>query len=276
MYQKPTVPRSIGGVLDDSFRLYKASLGSCLLPVLLVSVLTGTLSYLVIVSMPPTAQISPTELLTRYRTLFATFGIWYLLVFVLGMLMYGMLIVIIVAVSRGETPTFGASLGKALRRTPALFVAMIAFVIAISIGTLLLLIPGVYVWNRLTLYAVPLVTEGQGPFESLGTSWRMVGGHWWRTATVLFVMVAILIVLSIVLGALAGILAALGAGAGGLSANPAAIAGRASLISLLVNALVQMFTTSLIVSAFVALYQDLVLRKGGGDLEARLGALPKG
>jgi hypothetical protein len=30
------------------------------------------------------------------------------------------------------------------------------------------------------------------------------------------------------------------------------------------------------VSVFVTVYQDLVLRKGGGDLEARLGALPQG
>ena len=44
MYQKPAVPRSIGGVLDDSLQLYKASLPSCWLPALLVSLVTGALS----------------------------------------------------------------------------------------------------------------------------------------------------------------------------------------------------------------------------------------
>jgi hypothetical protein len=276
MYQKPSVPRSIGGVLDDSFRLYKASLPSCLLPVLLVSLVTGTLSYMVLASMPLTAQITPTELFSRYRIIFTTFGIWYVLVFVLSLVLYGMLIVNIVAVSRGETPAFLASLAQATRRAPLLFVASLVFGIVIAIGFILLLIPGLYLWNRLTLYMVPLVSEGRGPFESLGTSWRLVGGNWWRTATVLFVMFAILLVLSIVLGAVVGIFSAFGTGGAGLASNPAAIAGRASLASLAVNFIVQIFTTSLILSTIVALYQDLLLRKGGADLAARVGALSPG
>ena len=202
MYQKPAVPRSIGGVLDDSLQLYKASLPSCRLPALLVSLITGALSYFIFASMPRmTTPLPPTEVLTRYRTLIGEFGIWYLVVIVLTLVFYGMLVVNIVAVSRGETPAFGTSLAQATRRAPALFVASIVFGICLMVGFILLLIPGFYVWNRLQLYMVPLMGEAQGPFKSLGSSWRAVGGNWWRTAVVVFVMFVILMVLEIILGA---------------------------------------------------------------------------
>ena len=277
MYQKPSMPRSIGGVLDDSLQLYKASLPSCWLPSLLVSLVGGGLSYFVLASMPQvTTQIAPAEVLNRYRVLVAEFGIWYLLVIVLSLVLYGMLVVNVAAVSRGESPAFGASLAKATRRAPALFVASIAFAISLGIGFILLVIPGFYLWNRLQLYMVPLVDEGQGPFASLGSSWRAVGGNWWRTAVVVFVMFVILIVLEMILAALAGFIAAFAGAGSGLSVNPAALVGRVQLITVFVGAIVRIFTMPLIFAVFVALYQDLLLRKGGADLEARLGALPKG
>jgi hypothetical protein len=277
MYQKPTAPRSIGGVLDDSLQLYKASLSSCWVPSLLVSLIAAGLGYFILASMPPvTAQTAPTEVLNRYRSLIGEFGIWYVVVVVLSLVFYGMLIVNITAVSRGERPAFGASLARATRRAPALFVASLAFGISIMIGFILLLIPGFYFWNRLQLYMVPLVDEGQGPFTSLGSSWRAVGGNWWRTATVVFVMFVILIVLELILGALAGFIAAFAGVGAGVTANPASLVGRAQVVTMLVSALVRIFTMPLIFAVFVALYQDLLLRKGGADLQARLGALPQG
>jgi hypothetical protein len=42
------------------------------------------------------------------------------------------------------------------------------------------------------------------------------------------------------------------------------------------DAVVSLFTRPLMIAVIVAMYQDLLLRKGGGDLEARIGALPKG
>ncbi len=277
MYQKPLMPRDIGGVLDDSLQLYKASLRSCWLPALLGSLITGALSYFVLVSMPPvTTATAPAEVLTRYRALIASFGIWYLIVIALSMVLYGMLVINIVAVSRGETPAFGASLAKATRRAPALLVASIAFVICLTVGFILLFIPGFYAWNRLQLYIVPLMGDAEGPFRSLGSSWRAVGGNWWRTAVVVFVMFVIFIVLEMVLAALAGFIVAVTGLGAGMTTNPALLISRLQVTTQIVGAVVRIFSTPLIFAAFVALYQDLLLRQGGADLEARLGALPKG
>jgi hypothetical protein len=277
MYQKPTAPRTIGGVLDDTLQLFKAAFPSCWLPALVMSLVTSALSYFVFASIPvTTTPIPPAELLSRYRAMVGAFGIWYLAVIVCGLIFYGMVIVNTAAVSRGTTLSFGESLAKALRRAPELFVATVVFFIVLVIGFILLIIPGFYVWNRLQLFAVPLEDEAQGPFASLGASWRVVGGNWWRTATVVFVLFVILIVLQMVLTMLAGIVGAIGGMGGGVANNPAAIVGRAQAITLFVSAFVRIFTMPLLVAVYVALYQDLSLRKGGADLEARMGALPKG
>jgi hypothetical protein len=277
MYQKPTVPRSIGGVLDDILQLYRATLASCLLPALLASLVMAALSYVVVASMPLTATpAGMADLLGMYRSVLGTYGIWYLVVIAVTLVLYGMLIAIIAGAAQGQMPSFGAALAQGARRAPALLGASILFILALTVGFILLIIPGFYVWNRLQLYMVPLVSAPQGPAQSLGTSWRLVGGNWWRTAIVVFVIFVILLVLELVLGALAGILAVAMGGGATLSGSPALLAARVSLISLLIGAVVRIFTTPLLFAALVAIYQDLLVRKGGGDLEARLGALPRG
>jgi hypothetical protein len=277
MYQKPTVPRSIGGVLDDCLQLYKASLTKCMVLALLASFVAGAMSYFVLGSMPvitPTTPLPPAEVLARYQGMFATFGVWYLLVIVVSAVLYGAMIVTVTGVSHGEAPPLGAALAKGVRRAPALILAGIVFVISITIGFVLLLIPGFYLWNRMQLFAVPLVAESTGPFESIGTSWRLVGGNWWRTATLVFVIFVIILIFEIIIGTVGGAVAYLSGATSGLTVNPASLA-RVSLVTMLIGGLVRIFTLPLVIAAFVAIYQDLVLRKGGGDLEARLGALPK-
>jgi hypothetical protein len=274
MYQKPTVPRSIGGVLDDTFQLYKASFSSCWLPMVIIGLIGAASSFYRFSNVSPVAPgAGLRDLLLQFQATPRGYQAVNLLVMVLDLVLYAVLIVNIVAVSRGERPAFAASLATALRRAPALILATIIFLIAFIVGLVLLIVPGVYVWNRLQLFVVPLVTGPEGPGTSLSTSWRLVGGHWWRTATLIFVMLAILYVLDLALVAVAAAIAA--AVHGGVS-NLVQSAGSFVLGSIVVSAIVGIFTTPLLVTVFVTVYQDLLLRKGGGDLEARLGALPKG
>ena len=274
MYQKPTVPRSIGGVLDDTFQLYKASFSSCWQPMLIMSLIaagSGFYRFSAIPAAAPGAGLR--DLLLQFQTTPRGYQAVSVVVMLVDLVLYSVLLLNIVAVSGGLTPSLGASLAAALRRAPALIVATIIFFIAAFIGFCLLLVPGIYLLNRLQLYVVPLVTQSQGPVESLGTSWNLVRGHWWRTATLLFVMIAIMYVLNLALVALAGaIVAVVGGGAATLIQG----AGSFVLGSLILSAILGIFTTPLIVTVFVTVYQDLVLRKSGGDLEARLGALPQG
>jgi hypothetical protein len=274
MYQKPTVPRSIGGVLDDTFQLYKASFSRCWQPMLILALIGVAIGFYRFSNVPPVAPgASLRDLLLQFQVVPRGYQAVNLLVMIVDLVLYSVLLLNIVAVSHGDTPSLGASFSQALRRAPALIVATIIFCIAVVVGLILLLVPGIYLLNRLQLYMVPLVSESQGPVQSLGTSWNLVGGHWWRTGTLLFVMFAIMYVLNLALVALAGAVVAV---AGGGASTLVQGAGAFVFGSIIVSAIVSIFTTPLLVAVFVAVYQDLVLRKGGADLEARLGALPKG
>jgi hypothetical protein len=268
------MPRSIGGVLDDTFQLYKASFSSCWLPMVIVGLIGAASGFYRFSNVPAVAPgAGLRELLLQFQATPRGYQAVNLLVLLLDLVLYSVLVVNIVAVSRGETPSIGNSLATALRRAPALIGAAIIFGIAVFVGTVLLIVPGIYVWNRLQLFMVPLVTGPEGPGTSLSTSWRLVGGHWWRTATLIFVILAILYVLDLALVALAAaIVAVIHGGASNLVQSAASFV----MGSIVVSAVVSIFTTPLFVTVFITVYQDLLLRKGGGDLEARLGALPKG
>jgi hypothetical protein len=274
MYQKPTVPRSIGGVLDDTLQLYKAALPNCWVTMVIMSLL-GVALGLYKVDQVPVVQ-SGTLVQQLLAQLVATSPGYQLASIVVGLaqfLLYGMLVAIITAVSNGTAAPFGDSFRLALRRFPTLFGAAIIAGICAGLGFILLIIPGIYVLNRMQLFIIPAVTEAAGPGESVGKSWRLVGGNWWRTASLVFVMVVMVYILSLVLIAIVGSIAVAIAGA------PTSVAqgiGKFAVVGVLATAVVNIFTKPLMVAVLVAMYQDLLLRKGGGDLEARLGALPKG
>jgi hypothetical protein len=275
MYQKPSVPRSIGGVLDDTLQLYKASFASCWLPALLTALVSGIFSYFVL-AVPLTTglpQANPLlAALDRYKDLGPGYNLGNIAVSVVTLFLSGVMIANIAAVSRGETPAFGSALALALRRLLAMIGATILFGLVVGLGFVLLLIPGIYIAVRLQLFLVALIVESQGPSASLGTSWRLVGGNWWRALTVVSVLFVILLVLELLLGAVTGIV---GVFIGGRPTDAVHMIARVSLATLAIGALVRVFTAPLICAVGVALYQDLLLRKGGGDLEARLGALPR-
>jgi hypothetical protein len=275
MYQKPTAPQSIGGVLDDTLQLYKASFASCWLPALLLALVSGVFSYF-LVAVPLTTALPQTNpllaLVERSRDLGPGYNLGKFAVWVVSLLFYGVIIANIAAVSRAETPSFGTAFSLSLRRLLAMVGASILVALVVGLGFVLLIIPGIYVGVRLCLFLVPLIVDSEGPGTALGTSWRLVGGNWWRALIVISVLFVILLVLELALGALTGIVGVL---VGGRPTDTAHILAQASLATLAIGAVVGIFTAPLVCAMGVALYHDLLLRKGGGDLEARLGALPK-
>jgi hypothetical protein len=309
MYQKPSVPRSIGGVLDDTLQLYKASFRNCLPPALLGGVALAASSFYQVSSQPAvTGAATGVQALLGTGSAAAPLStLFSLLSGLLELVCYGAMIYCTWAVSQGETSSFGRAFGLAWRRLLAMIgagmiigiVGGIGFVVAlvpvfISMGgrapnaslqqvvaqmlpailiSLVLLIPVAYVVTRMSLYMVPLVAESRGAGESVGTSWRLVGGNWWRTSTVLFVIFAIIYLLAAALIAIADSVTVLAMGGvkGGTQA-----AGAVALVTTVLVGLVRIVIAPLTAAGFVTIYQDLLLRKGGGDLEARLGALPKG
>lgn len=76
----------------------------------------------------------------------------------------------------GEEPQFSAY-GQQSRKIITYLIANILFSIAVCIGTVLLIIPGIYLYLRLQFFTAFIVEENCGIIESLQKSWNMTQGQ---------------------------------------------------------------------------------------------------
>jgi hypothetical protein len=146
-----------------------------------------------------------------------------------------------------------------------LLVLTVLLVLAIGIGCVLLLIPGLILMVSLMLSWNLAVLEKKGPVAALTGSHNLVWGNWWRTAAILTVGFIIVFVLYMAAGLVMGVVA------GVLGHNDPLFATMVS--GLLVGVLMSLVVTPFYVAMMIAIYWDLKLRKEGGDLAARVGAL---
>jgi hypothetical protein len=131
--------------------------------------------------------------------------------------------------------------------------ASLLYGLIVAVGFVFLIIPGIIFLVRFAFMPEAIVLEQRGVFDSLGRSWALVSGSFWRVLGYGLVIYIIVFFIELVVGgAIAGVLAA----GGGLSfIRPA--------VSAIVSILVEPFR----LTAFVLLYYDLRIRKEGFDLE---------
>ena len=87
----------------------------------------------------------------------------------------------------GDTPDWRASLSYAWHRTPSVLLISLLYGLGVLGGTLLLIVPGVWLYLAWA-FAVPvLLVEGLRGRKALGRSFALVQGRWWRTFGVIVV-----------------------------------------------------------------------------------------
>ncbi len=86
-----------------------------------------------------------------------------------------------------------------------LFLVGLVAGIAVAIGLLLLIVPGLILLTIWCVAAPVVVLEKPGVFAALGRSYRLVKGNGWQVFGVLVAIFAITIVLAIVIGAIGAI-----------------------------------------------------------------------
>ncbi len=79
----------------------------------------------------------------------------------------------------------------------------ILFGIAVTIGFVFLIVPGLILITFWSVGAPAIVAEGIGPIDAFKRSWQLVRGDAWPVFGVLLVVLLIVIVIGVVLGALA-------------------------------------------------------------------------
>jgi Membrane domain of glycerophosphoryl diester phosphodiesterase len=175
----------------------------------------------------------------------------------------------------GERASAGSSLRFALPRLGAVLVAIVLTILilfvplivvgavgagagAAAIGALVAVVLVAFLGVRLALTMPPIVIERLGPVKSLGRSWRLTSGHYWRT----FAVLGLASLLTVLIGLAGG--AALGAALSGASFSQEATA--AVLFTLLTIG-VSVVTTPIVAAVMTVHYYDMRVRNEGFDLE---------
>ena len=268
MYVRPVSPQSIGGVLDDAIKLYRESFRACWPVAAAAAVIMGAMGvYLTLhvlggVVLNPRA---PMQILNEYRQ--PNVLLVYLADVTVRLAGYGAMMIYQDALAEADgTPSMREALGVMLGRLVPGLVATLAWWVVITVGTILLVVPGIYFAGALCLWPVCLFVGRAGPLKSLEQSMELISGHWWRVGTIIFLALVLMLVLSSIAGVVVGAL--IGIFWRDLTTLQLSLQA--------VGVTVSIFTLPMMPAVLVATYRDLKLRREGSDLAARLGALPSG
>jgi hypothetical protein len=268
MYVKPASPQTIGGVLDDAVKLYRATFRACWPIASAADVIGGVLNIYLAVHMLGSVVFNPRnpmQALEVYRQP-GVYLIW-LVDIAVRLAAYGTMLIYQNALADGESaPSMREAFGVMLGRLVWALLASLAWWVVITVGLVLLLVPGFYFLGALCLWPACLFVGGAGPLQALQQSRELIKGHWWRTSTILTVAFILVIVLSAVAGGVVGGLVPI------FRHDPMDL----QIALQVVTVIVSVFTLPVMPAVLIAIYRDLRLRREGSDLAARLGALAPG
>lgn len=165
---------------------------------------------------------------------------------------------------RGSVLPMGDALRYGLRRLPAMLGVTIVSSVVAFVGLLLCIAPGVWLYTAWAVAPAALIAEEIGPIRSLGRSFQLVKGSWWRTFGLL--LVANILVTVLVSLVTAPLQIALGFGTA-MSDPTAAFSGGYLAANTIISGVVTAVTVPFLAAVIVAIYFDLRVRKEGYDLE---------
>lgn len=140
-----------------------------------------------------------------------------------------------------------------------LVVASILYGIAVGIGLILLIIPGIYIGVLFAFFTQAIVLERADIFGSFGRSAELVRGSWWRVfGIILLVVIAVGIVQGIVAGVVGNFVSS------------------ASFLGAIVSAIIGIFFKPIQLGALTLLYYDLRVRKENFTVDHLAGHLTGG
>ena len=157
----------------------------------------------------------------------------------------------------GEESDWRSSLSFALRHVPSLLLLTLLYVLGVGLGTLLFVLPGVWLYVAWVAALPVLFVEGLRGRGALARSFALVKGRWWKTfGTIAVGFILASIVSTLVQGAfIVGILVG--------DDNDAVVLALAALAGIVGLAITTPFQAALL----TVVYFDLRVRKEGFDLE---------
>ena len=267
-YQALTQPSSIGRVLDSGFKLFVSSFSSVLILIVVTTVISVIMQYAIFQIMLPAAQIQTEEEMQLYMmSVMPQVAVIGLTMWVISIILYNAILSRIGMIATGEPGELFDALVTGIRKAFPVFVAAILYTIAVMIGSMLLVIPGLILMLTLIFFQILIVVDDEGIIASLKKSHNLVWGNYWRTAAVILIPIFIMYALIFVVAFIAGMM--------GIyvptEMDHVHMQTSFGLFDILIAA-ASVALVPLLDSVFIAHVNDLKLRKSGSDLEQRLQA----
>jgi len=269
----PPRPLAVGETLDLGFRIFRATLLTCLM-YSGVAVIAGELPGIYNVAMGrAVTDALEVRSLTSWVLTFAGTAACAVMCCAILLRQH--------AVVTGGRPRTGVEFAALLPRLPGLLLLVFLVVVATCVWFLpllalrssdiltqalfaaLLAIPASYVSVPLVAAMPVFLLTGAGPVASLVRSWRLAHGSWWRLAAIYTVGLLLLIVLLTIAGALAMMVAVPITGG-----DLAVLSAVNSVVVVMLSALGWPFLIGLVLAA----YGDLTVRREGADLAQKIAA----
>jgi hypothetical protein len=217
--------RGLGDILSAAFQIYQKNAARLLLIVAIVVVPLSILSYLLadVVFAPNTKTVTignQTIDVTEGRSFF---------IFLLALLVVVAISVITTAILQaailraaaqgtiGDPIDVEASYRWGLRRFASILLVAILVGLAVAVGFLLLIIPGIILLVMFSVSVPTVVVEGRRGTQAMRRSWELVSGHFWH-------VLGVIVVAAIITGIVSGLVSAIGGSNGVLRAIFGAIA----------------------------------------------------
>jgi Membrane domain of glycerophosphoryl diester phosphodiesterase len=239
----PSRPQSIPEVLDSTFKIFSTSLLKVLPYGMLLTLVAQLVQIYALASGAPIPRFpyrDPTS--------------WYLFAIsvILASAVWPALLLRQRAMAQGERVSVRAEFAAAFSRLPALLALDALVILAIGLGLVFFVIPGLYLAVALSMALPEFLFERQSPLEAIQSSLRLIRGNWWRVFAVMLVCLVVGLVFNILGGILVFILIQFERGA-----DLAAVTATSTVAMLSLGAVSMPF----IMAMTLALFGDLVARR---------------
>jgi hypothetical protein len=195
----PTRTASVSELLDAGSRIWRATLPKCLpLAMIAIVVLNVPRFYAGVSGHPITNPlVLPKD--PAYWAYYAAAMIAYLFVGSIAILRQRALL------QTGQSD-FRAALAAAAARLPALVAAMVLSYLAVVLGTMLLVLPGIYIGVCVFLIWYVVLFDTPNPWRALLRSVQLVHPLWWKYCASILIALAVMFISVFVASMVAGVL----------------------------------------------------------------------
>jgi hypothetical protein len=260
----------IGEILDVAIKLYRRNAWTLIRIVVVIVAPVTILANLISVSATP-SDLSPkfglsgltstnNSNLTAHdtSTFFIGFFVAAVLAWIGSLVATGATFKALAGSFLGEQPEWKSSLGFAARRAHSLVWVSLLAAFFTFLGTILLILPGIFLFISFTVAVPALLSEGLRGRRALARSRRLVKGRWWATLGLVFLGWLLALTVSSALTALAVGVAAQGARADTVLGFT---------VTTLAAIIAKSITTPFSAAYITVLYFDLRVRHEAFDLQ---------